>query len=171
MKAKAARSRVAVRRGERGLTLIEMLVVLAIIGAVASVSALSLGSTSGQDGMAEAARLKARLQLAADQALIEDRPVALAVRDDGYAFLEWDSENSTWRAATLPALEELHRLPGRMVLRGHANGTVLPIDPDSAGRGFSLTIEGEGRVWTVDFDGVTARSGNSSPPSSVGDAR
>lgn len=157
MNERAAMPRAAARRNERGLTLIEMLVVLAIIGAVASVSALSLGSAPGRDGQAEAVRLKARLQLAADQALIEDRPLALALRDDGYAFLEWDAESAEWRPATLPALDEPHRLPGGMVLRGPRGGAVLPIGADSAGRAFSLTIEGVGRTWTVDFDGITAR--------------
>lgn len=166
----AVTSRAGVRHGERGLTLIEMLVVLAIIGAVASVSALSLGSASGRDGQAEASRLTARLQLAADQALIEDRSFALALQKDGYSFVEWDADSAEWRAATLPALDEAHRLPRGMVLRGPRGNAVLPIAADSAGRAFSLTVESEGRAWKIDFDGVTARTAVAATPTSAGDA-
>ena len=139
------------------MTLIEMLVVLAIIAAVASVSALSLGSTSGENGRAEATRLATRVQLAADQALIEGRPLALTFQKDGYAFLEWDAERARWNAATLPALEERYRLPGEMTLKGPQGDAVLPLGADSSGRAFSLELEEENRSWTVDFDGATAR--------------
>ncbi len=143
--------------GERGLTLVEMLVVLAIIAIIASVSAMAIGSGGGLDGRAEAKRLEARLQLAADQTMIEDRQLALSVAPDRYGFLELDTETGEWLPSTVSSLAEPHRLPRGIELRGTGNAPILPLGADGSGQGFSLTLVNGRQSWTIDFDGVTAR--------------
>lgn len=140
------------------MTLVEMLVVLAIIAVVASVAAISLGSGGGLSGQAEAARLKARLQMAADQTMITDTALALRVQPDGYDFVAWDSARGEWTGETDPALGQRHDLPSGMTLRsdGAARNT-LPLGADSSGQAFVLTLSDDDRSWRVEFDGMTAR--------------
>lgn len=143
--------------GQHGFTLVEMLVVLAIIAIVASVSALAIGSGNRLDGRAEAARLAARLQFAADQAMIEDRQLALSVTTGGYAFLERDGDGPAWRASTVPSLADPHALPSGLSLSASGQSSVLPLGADGAGQAFSLNLASAEQTWTIEFDGVTAR--------------
>lgn len=147
----------AARRKQGGMTLVEMLVVLAIIAVIATIVTLSLGSGRGMNGQAEARQLAARLQLAADQSMISDESVALALEKDGYRFVEWDQVRGEWGRKTNDVLSERKSLPEGMSLRSEDARSLLPLGADAAGQAFSLTLSSEARSWRVEFDGMTAR--------------
>lgn len=148
---------VAIPQAQRGMTLIEILVVLAIIAITASVTILSIGSDGGVRGRAEAKRLEARLQLAADQMMVGDRPVAMTIAPDGYGFVERDGRSGQWRPFDDPVLGDRFALPEGMRLRASGEDAILALGADGAGRPFTLTLEGQERRWTIAFDGMTAR--------------
>ena len=78
-----------------GFTLIELLVVLVIIGLVSS--AVLLGMPDPRGALrGEALRLAARAEAARERAMMDNRPVALVLKDDGYGF-EWRI-GGEWRA-------------------------------------------------------------------------
>ena len=84
------------RHGEAGVSLVEVLVVLAIIGVMAGVGVLGLGAADrGARAEAEARRLADRLQLAADEVLVTGTPHALVWDAEGYRFLAWDRIGSS----------------------------------------------------------------------------
>jgi general secretion pathway protein H len=142
--------------GQGGMTLVEMLVVLAIIAIIAGTVSLSLGSGRGLAGQAEARRLTASLQLAADQTMITDDAIALAVRHDGYTFVAWDRTRGKWMPETDPALGERHDLPAGLALRSDTSRNPLPLGAGASGEAFVLTLSGNDRAWDVEFDGMTA---------------
>ncbi len=73
------------RGGEAGFTLTELMVVLTIVGLLASVVVLAM--TDGRpSGAQEAERFAARLVRARDEALLTNRTVEVAVSSRGYAF-------------------------------------------------------------------------------------
>lgn len=146
-----------VRTAERGMTLVEILVVLAIIAITASVAVLSIGSDSNLRGRAEARRVEARLQLAADQMMVGDRPVAMAVAERSYAFLERDERSGKWRPLDDRVLGEPFDLPEGMKLAVGSGEMIFPLGADGAGRPFSLTLEWKGGESMIAFDGMTAR--------------
>ncbi len=75
------------RRGaEAGLTLVEMLVVLAIIAVASGAAMLSFGGDGGPRAAdAEARKLAIALQRASDDALVASRPASMAWTAEGYA--------------------------------------------------------------------------------------
>jgi type II secretion system protein H len=138
------------------MTLVEMLVVLAIIAVMASTAVLSLGAGSGRSGLAEARRLQSRLQFAADRTMVTDEAMALAATADGYRFLAWDEARSAWRPSSAGTLGEIHALPRGMALAGPGSQAVLPLGAYGGGQGFALTLSERNRSWTIVFDGMTA---------------
>ncbi len=149
--------RLAPRPGERGLTLVEMLVVLAIIGISTAAAVLAMGRGQDGSGQAEARRLLARVQLAADEAMIGDRSLALAVTPTGYAVLERSDTGLAWQPTTLAGLDDVHKLPSGMQLSAPPDGALLPLDADASGRPFAVTLGRGTQHWTVSFDGMRAR--------------
>ncbi len=134
------------------MTLVEMLVVLAIIGVAAGAAMLSFGGTRGRDGQIEALRLVSRLQLAADDAMVGDRARALLLSPTGYGVVERADAGRAWQAET-----DAQPLPAGMTLSSDARDNPVPLDADGAGRPFSVTLAKGDRHWTVAFDGVKAR--------------
>jgi general secretion pathway protein H len=78
-----------------GFTLVELMVVLVIVGLTAAAVVLAMPSPGG--GLrGEALRLAARADAARERAMMDNRPVALVLREGGYGFeLRSDGE---WRA-------------------------------------------------------------------------
>lgn len=143
---------------DAGLTLVEMLVVLAIIGIIASVAVLSVGSGSSRSAQVEARLLQSRLQYAADRTMVTDAAIALVPAPDGYRFVEWDERSEAWRDSVTTGLAAQHRLPRGVVLTASDAQPQLLLGAYGGGTGFVLTLAGENRVWNVRYDGVSARA-------------
>ena len=143
----------SVPRHEAGLTLVEMLIVLAIIGVAAGAVALSVGAaTRAPNVETEARRLATRLQVAADDAMLGDRTLAFTATEDGYGFAEIGA------AGLVPRTDEalgFHRLPAGMVMTLSVRPPVL-LGVDGSGQPLSATVESGSRRWLVTYDGMTA---------------
>ncbi|HEU0133733.1 MAG TPA: GspH/FimT family pseudopilin, partial [Allosphingosinicella sp.] len=82
-------------RNTTGFTLVELLVVMTIIGLVSA--AVILGMPDPRGALrGEALRLAARAEAARERAMMDNRPVALVLKEGGYGF-EWRT-GGEWRA-------------------------------------------------------------------------
>lgn len=140
-----------------GLTLVEMLVVLAIVGVMAGMVMLGLGNTGGGGTEREARRLAARLRLAADETMVTDRVLALSADASGYRFLTRDAAGGDWRPDAGSDLGERRALPSGMTLRTGAGEAPRPIGTDAGEAPTRITLSDARATWTVRFDGVDAR--------------
>jgi general secretion pathway protein H len=85
-----------VNRRERGFTLLELLVVLVIVGLLLGLATFSATPGASQAVQREAQRLALLLQLARDEAIVRNRPIAFETDGSRYRFLLRD--NNAWRA-------------------------------------------------------------------------
>ncbi len=135
---------------QSGFSLVETLVVLAIIGFVSSIVLLSAGPT-GPALDREADRFAAKLAEARDIALIDNRPVLVEVTPDGYALRR---RNQTGWAQPAPR-DAISWEDGATV---EAQGRRFPLniffDPMGMSEALSLTLYRDGRTETVEIDGV-----------------
>lgn len=137
------------RRGgdDRGMTLIEMLVVLAIIGVIASAVVLGVGAaTRGPSVEAEAQRLADNLQTAADDAMIDDRGVVMIWDEKSYAFVRGEGQ----------AAPERHQLAAGIRMDMGAARQPLAIGIDGSGVPATAGLKSASDRWTVAYDGLTA---------------
>jgi general secretion pathway protein H len=129
------------------MTLVEMLVVLAIVGISAGMVVLAVGGgRSDAAAQTEANRFADRLRLAADEALIAGRPVTLSMNPTGYAFGAGGAPVGEWA--------ERHDLPRGVRLSPRQ--AELLIDPDGAAPPATMTVRDRERTWAVTFDGLNA---------------
>lgn len=141
--------------GQAGLTLVEMLVVLAIVAVMAGTVALSVGSGNGRTTEAEARRLAARLELAGDEAMVTGRTIGFDWDNGAYRFVVW--KNGKWQDDPAPALEP-HDLPGGLSLTGEGKGPVV-VGADGGGNPIALRLAAaKGAPWKIAFDGVQAQA-------------
>jgi general secretion pathway protein H len=85
---------------EAGFTLVELMVVLVIVGLTAAAVVLAIPSPGG--GLrGEALRLAARAEAARERAMMDNKPVALVLKDRGYAF-EWRTQGEWHPVAVRP---------------------------------------------------------------------
>jgi general secretion pathway protein H len=76
----------AARRASRGFSLIEILVVVAIVGVLALVVTLSIGGSTDRQVRREAERFQALIGQACEQAELSGREIGVFVDTGGYAF-------------------------------------------------------------------------------------
>ena len=95
-----------------GFTLIEMMVVVIIIGVLASLAILSLGST-GRDGQLETERdrLVALIDYVRERAALQTVEYGLRCQQDGYQFVEYDTRKNLWVADELDETLRARPLP------------------------------------------------------------
>ena len=135
------------------MTLVEMLVVLAIIGIAAGGVTLAIGSASRAPSVeSEARRFATRIEAAADDAMLGDRMVALTVDDSGYGFVKVASDGVVPRGT--PKLD-YHQLPGGVAMTlDQAPPLVLGLD--GASKPLTATLVNREQRWIVRYDGLTA---------------
>lgn len=138
---------------EAGMTLIEMLIVLVVIGVAAGAVTLGIGAaTRAPTVETEARRLAMRLQAAADDAMLGDRVIAFTAEKHGYGFATVRADGKLI-ARTDDALA-FHRLPGGIVVTLSTRPPVM-LGVDGAGQPLSATIERGDQRWQVTYDGLT----------------
>lgn len=149
------------RDSQSGLTLIEMLICLAIMGIATSAALLSVNML-GRDRRVEdeAVRLAAHLTMAVDKGLVSRERLALFWTSRSY---EVKRETSAgWQTDDAHQSGRIHALPAALVLR-RTDGTTEPVvvSEDGLGPAVTLEISGQGVPWIVAFDGfsATARPG------------
>lgn len=113
---------------ERGFTLVELMVVLMILGLAASAVVLTAQPANGV--ASDAARLAARLAAARDLAVTANRPVAVAVGREGYAFHRWSG--GQWRKLDRGALKAADWPEGTSVSVGGIAGRAATVAGGSA---------------------------------------
>ncbi|MBB5727667.1 prepilin-type N-terminal cleavage/methylation domain-containing protein [Sphingomonas prati] len=137
---------------ETGMTLVEMLVVLVIIGIAGGAVTLGMGAaTRGASAENEARRLSARIRMAADDVMVTDRAVAFTADARGYGFVAWDGRR--WAASDTPLLAR-HDLPSGVTLSGVTPAPV-PIGIDGMGGTIDARIGSTRDSWRVRYDGMT----------------
>lgn len=136
-----------------GMTLVEILVVLAIVGVMAGVVTLGVGAADRGMGVeTEANRLADRLRLAADDVMVTRRPLSLAFDGEGYGFVRSDAG----AAGVVDALAERHALPDGVRMVGLGVSSPVLIDPDGAQPVAAFGLAKGDRRWRVTFDGLNA---------------
>ncbi|TKD53117.1 type II secretion system protein GspH [Sphingomonas baiyangensis] len=135
------------------MTLIEMLIVLAIIAVAAGAVTLGIGAATRAPSVeSEARRLAERLQAAADDAMLGDAMLAFTAQEGGYGFARFDGR--TWLPFEGEALAP-HSLPGGMTMTLSARPPFV-LGPDGSGKPMTAVIEGGDQRWSVVYDGLTA---------------
>lgn len=151
------------RNRDGGITLIEMLVVLAVIGVATGATMLGVNSADRDTrAEAEAVRLARNLLLGVDEALVGGTPLALIWDAGGYSFVAWSEGAASWGAARPTTLATRHdlRAPLQLGVNGQDTPIAVVIDPSGVGHAISFVIAppalSSGPRWIVEFDGFSA---------------
>lgn len=142
-------------RRDAGFTLVEMLVVLAIVAVAAGAVAVGVGSVTRAPSVeTEARRLATRLQVAADDAMLGDRVLAFTAEEDGYGFATVNGDGSL-TPITDDALA-MHRIASGIEIALSASPPII-LGVNGESMPLSATVTSGGQNWVVAFDGLTAR--------------
>ena len=141
----------------RGFTLIEVLVVVAIVGVVVAIAAVNLFPGDIEVGRRASGRIALALERARDTAWFGGRPTAITFDDGGMR--EWKLAPEGW--ARDPARDEAFS-DGERVASVYVDGQPLKAGdrlvflPDGFGVPFRLALDVRGLPWAVEGDAAGA---------------
>ena len=146
------------RQPERGVTLVEVLVVLVLVGVLASVVGVSIGQLGSRDlAGREADLLVARLNRAADDVVLTGAPMRMTWDEAEYSFAVQD-RTGAWAAHPVPLLAATHSLPRGLLFEDRTGQIHLTRDlrlSDGSRLTLGLRENGELRAQVI-FDGINA---------------
>lgn len=91
------------RAQQAGFTLIEILVVLVVIGLLASLAVMTMGGSSRDREMENEVReLYLLMQTASEQAVFNNTELGLILDDEGYRFVAWEDRSGEWKEPAEP---------------------------------------------------------------------
>ncbi|MHA6722505.1 prepilin-type N-terminal cleavage/methylation domain-containing protein [Sphingomonas sp. RS2018] len=135
------------------MTLVEMLVVLAVIGVSAGAVTLGIGAATRAPSVeSEARRFANQVEAAADDAMLGDRMVALTVDDSGYGFVKVASDGSVPQGTPKLAW---HTLPGGVAMTLDQRPPLV-LGIDGVSKPLVATLVAGAQTWVVRYDGLTA---------------
>ncbi|HEX8955033.1 MAG TPA: GspH/FimT family pseudopilin [Burkholderiaceae bacterium] len=104
-------------RRARGFSLLELLIVMAIVGLTLGMVSLSASQSAQKDLQNDAQRIALLLQMARDEAIVRDRPVAFEADENHYGFLVKNDKD--WEAISdddLMRSREFKRAPVTLLM-------------------------------------------------------
>ena len=140
------------RAAEHGFTLVELMIVLAIVGMVSAVVVLSIPDPRG--GLRqEAERFAARAQAAQERAIMDGRAMSVRVTDVGYGFDR--RERSEWRPVASGPLADQRWTEGTDVAVGGGGATRVVFDSTGAAEPAQVVLRrGDDQVLVdIRYDG------------------
>lgn len=132
-------------RQAHGFTLLEVLMVMVIIGAVLSMVTLVVPASPARQARVEAQRLAQLMQAARESAVLEGREYGLRLAPDEYLLLRL--EEDTWRAHGAS-----HRLPEGMSLQLRQAGLAVQVRKQAGGPQLLALSSDEYSAFEVSFD-------------------
>ena len=124
-----------------GFTLLEVLVVIAIIGILLTIATLSVEQNSRNVLQQEAERLQGLLQLAADEAILSGRELALQIDPDRYLFMRLEGEN--WKPLEADRILRERQLPVNIHLELQVEGVAVDMFAEQQPRRIFILSSGE----------------------------
>jgi general secretion pathway protein H len=147
------------RQVRGGFTLVEIMVVMVIIGVTLGLASLNAIPSPHQDLQAEAQRLTLLLQLARDEAIVRNRPVAFEATPERYRFLV--RNETRWDPITSDDLlrpRDFKNGPLTLLLDPASAGTMNPLritfGREPVDKPFVMTLATGGNHVAIRADGV-----------------
>lgn len=113
-------------RRARGFTLLEVLVVLVIVAAMAGLLVFSFNDSPQRQLRREAEDFAALLNAAADEAVMRGIEIGVVIHPEGYRFVVFDAQTKQWQEAAASGLAA-HKFPERYAIEFALDGS--DVDP------------------------------------------
>ena len=116
-------------RNPRGFTLLELLVVLVIIGMMASYAVLQIPDHGDKAVREELERLRVLVRLAHDEAILDGGDFGLGFTDTGYAFYALDEESGKWAPLAADKTLRPREFPQAMIFQLTIDDQLVELKP------------------------------------------